>query len=650
MIRKINRFWKIGLAVVVLLMVLFFLFRNTVLGYAIRKVTEKLYNRNGIVLKINGADFNGFTTVGLYGISVVPPKGDTLLTADTITIRPSVWTLFAGTLRLKEVHGSGIHLTLEAGRKVNNIRFPRPEHKKDTTAILNRNFAGLLSSMLDRSFNFAPQRSALSNIQFTYRNDTLERDFHVDYFHADEGSLEGEGIDQVRQQKWKCTGNFSQTSHHFDVYFYPVESTHSQVPLLQELTGMMLEFDSLHLVLDGYRYHSSELKANGLLSVEGLSVYHKKVSEDTVRVPSASISYSFTAGSDYLMLDSTSAASLGQIQFNPYLRLQAGAKGKQFAFNINSDGTSGTSFFKSLPEGMFDEVRGIEADGKLAFRLRFAIDTSKPDSLQFDCSMKRDHFRLKKIPPGSLLKMNSEFIQPVYEYDRYVRSFAVGLSNPDYTPLTDISPYFQHSVLTSEDGNFYYHNGFNEDAFRKSIATNFKAGKFLRGGSTISMQLIKNVFLNRKKNIGRKAEEALIVWLIESNRLTSKERMFEVYMNIIELGPNVYGIGEASRFYFNKRPIQLNLEESIFLASLLPHPKWFRYSFDQSGQLKPYLADYYRVMSNFMLRKNLITQEEHDKLLPQVTITGPAKESIIITTDTIQAPPQEELEIENQIN
>ena len=121
-------------------------------------------------------------------------------------------------------------------------------------------------------------------------------------------------------------------------------------------------------------------------------------------------------------------------------------------------------------------------------------------------------------------------------------------------------------------------------------------------------------------------------------------------MNIIELGPNVYGIGEASRFYFNKRPIQLNLEESIFLASLLPHPKWFRYSFDQSGQLKPYLADYYRVMSNFMLRKNLITQEEHDKLLPQVTITGPAKESIIITTDTIQAPPQEELEIDNQIN
>ena len=163
-------------------------------------------------------------------------------------------------------------------------------------------------------------------------------------------------------------------------------------------------------------------------------------------------------------------------------------------------------------------------------------------------------------------------------------------------------------------------------------------------------QFWSNVFLNRKKNIGRKAEEALIVWLIESNRLTSKERMFEVYMNIIELGPNVYGIGEASRFYFNKRPIQLNLEESIFLASLLPHPKWFRYSFDQSGQLKPYLADYYRVMSNFMLRKNLITQEEHDKLLPQVTITGPAKESIIITTDTIQAPPQEELEIDNQIN
>ena len=80
------------------------------------------------------------------------------------------------------------------------------------------------------------------------------------------------------------------------------------------------------------------------------------------------------------------------------------------------------------------------------------------------------------------------------------------------------------------------------------------------------MQLVKNVFLSRKKTIARKAEEALIVWLIENNNLTSKERMFEVYLNIIELGPGIYGVGEASRFYFNKKPAELTLSESIFGA------------------------------------------------------------------------------------
>src|ERR1041384_6240758 len=88
-----------------------------------------------------------------------------------------------------------------------------------------------------------------------------------------------------------------------------------------------------------------------------------------------------------------------------------------------------------------------------------------------------------------------------------------------------ISPYLRNAILTSEDGSFFFHNGFNEDAFRKSIAANYKAGKFVRGGSTITMQLVKNVFLTRHKTVARKVEEAFLVWLIENNNLCTKERM-----------------------------------------------------------------------------------------------------------------------------
>ena len=283
---------------------------------------------------------------------------------------------------------------------------------------------------------------------------------------------------------------------------------------------------------------------------------------------------------------------------------------------------------------MFDEVRSITADGKLQFGLNFAINTSQPDSLIFESSLSKEGFHIRKFGSSELMKMAGPFTQSVYEKDRFIRSFIVGNENPYYTGIDSISPSFISAVLTSEDGNFYYHNGFNEDAFRKSIITNFKVGKFVRGGSTISMQLVKNVFLNRKKTIARKAEEALLVWLIECNRLYSKHRMLEVYMNIIELGPGVYGIGEASQFYFKKHSNDLNLAESIFLASLLPHPKWFKYSFDTLGNLKPYLADYYRVVSDFMLKKNLINQAEHDDLKPYVVLAGPARE-MVVPTDSI---------------
>jgi len=102
----------------------------------------------------------------------------------------------------------------------------------------------------------------------------------------------------------------------------------------------------------------------------------------------------------------------------------------------------------------------------------------------------------------------------------------------------------------------------------------------VRGASTISMQLVKNLFLERQKTIARKLEEMIITWLIEENRLVSKERMFEIYLNIIEWGPQVYGAQEEARFYFDKDVADLTLAEAIFMAGIIPQPKRFMVSFD----------------------------------------------------------------------
>jgi len=179
--------------------------------------------------------------------------------------------------------------------------------------------------------------------------------------------------------------------------------------------------------------------------------------------------------------------------------------------------------------------------------------------------------------------------------------------------------------LTSEDGDFFYHKGFNEKAFRESISKNWREKRFARGGSTISMQLVKNVFLSRKKTIARKVEEMLIVWMIENLHLTTKERMFEVYLNIIEWGPDIYGVKEAARFYFNKLPSQLTLKESIYLVSIIPRPKGFKYAFDSAGHLRNHYAGYYRLLTSIMLRRNQITPSDTLNLRPDLELVGAAK-------------------------
>ncbi|RYF67367.1 MAG: hypothetical protein EOO39_21400, partial [Cytophagaceae bacterium] len=215
-------------------------------------------------------------------------------------------------------------------------------------------------------------------------------------------------------------------------------------------------------------------------------------------------------------------------------------------------------------------------------------------------------FSITQMGRTDFRRINQPFIYTPYEKDKPVRDISVGTGNPDFTPLDYIAPDLKNAVLTSEDYNFFTHKGFNEKAFRVSIATNYKAGSFKRGASTLSMQLVKNVFLNRNKTLSRKVEEILIVWLMENERLVSKERMFEVYLNIIEWGKNIYGIGEAAQYYFDKTPAELNLGESIFLAFVIPSPKKALNHFQPDGSLQVRnVRGYFKIIGRIMAKRGL---------------------------------------------
>ena len=144
-----------------------------------------------------------------------------------------------------------------------------------------------------------------------------------------------------------------------------------------------------------------------------------------------------------------------------------------------------------------------------------------------------------------------------------------------WVPLEEISPNLQKAVIASEDGNFLKHYGFDFKAMQKAFKNNSR-GKRLKGGSTISQQTAKNVFLWQGRSYIRKGLEAYFTVLIEL--IWGKERIMEVYLNSIEMGNGVYGAQEAARHWYRKSAIDLTKNEAAGIAAILPNPRKYKAS------------------------------------------------------------------------
>ncbi|BAU22883.1 peptidoglycan transglycosylase [Caldimicrobium thiodismutans] len=171
-----------------------------------------------------------------------------------------------------------------------------------------------------------------------------------------------------------------------------------------------------------------------------------------------------------------------------------------------------------------------------------------------------------------------------------------------WVPLKKISPYLIKAVLIAEDDKFYRHAGFDLDALEKALEKNLQAGKIKYGGSTISQQTAKNLFLSPSKNPIRKIQEAILTFRLE--RTLSKKRILEIYLNIAEWGQGIFGIEEASKFYYRKSASGLTPWESARLASVLPNPL----KYNPLGN-SPYVEKRSRLIYYIMKKRGIIKEE-----------------------------------------
>ena len=151
--------------------------------------------------------------------------------------------------------------------------------------------------------------------------------------------------------------------------------------------------------------------------------------------------------------------------------------------------------------------------------------------------------------------------------------------NPDaelrhkWVPYGRISPHLKRAIVAAEDSKFLNHEGFDIEGIQNAVEKNIKKGKLVAGGSTISQQLAKNLFLSGNRSFVRKGQEAIITLMIEST--WSKRRILEVYLNVIEWGNGIYGAEAAARRYYKTPAARLNARQAAQMAAMVPNPRWF---------------------------------------------------------------------------
>jgi penicillin-binding protein 1A len=288
--------------------------------------------------------------------------------------------------------------------------------------------------------------------------------------------------------------------------------------------------------------------------------------------------------------------------------------------------------FESIPKAMVSRLEGMRFAGSFAAKGHAKFDTAdlaRDYDVDWDGTMS---CRVLDVPSAlHVSRFRGPFDKLIYTSDKREKTAKFGPETPGWVPLSAISRYMVGAVLTTEDGRFFRHAGFDQEAIVNSIKENLVNKRFVRGASTISMQLTKNLYLPRTKTIARKLQETILTMYLEQE--LTKDEMMELYLNVIEYAPDVYGIGPAAGHYFNTHAGRLSLGQSLYLASILSNP--LKSYFGAGGAVIPSRMSYIHTLMKIVNKIGRISDEELDAGL---------RETVVFGSSPIMAPPEDPYE------
>ena len=267
---------------------------------------------------------------------------------------------------------------------------------------------------------------------------------------------------------------------------------------------------------------------------------------------------------------------------------------------------------RSIPSVMVPRLKSLVLTGKMSGHLNVSVDLLDPDTYKQDLDVNMQKCRPVQFGEADVGRLKGRFVhQPVVKGEPL--GVTVGPGTWHYRPLERIPRHIRMGALWTEDHSFFKHQGFRPGLIARAVRMNIKGGRYVYGGSTITQQLVKNLFLSREKTLTRKLEEAIVVWLVE--RTLSKNRILELYLNCIEYGPKIWGIENAAQAYFGKHVEELDALEGAFLMGLKPYP-WSGWKQYQRGYVKPWWHKRLGKILRGMAKRGWISEEELEASRP----------------------------------
>lgn len=586
--------------------------RTRLLDKVMTKVEHTLQERYQVDFKVREYSFTGLATVTFQDIVMLPQQRDTLAKIEDLSVSVRLFPLLFSDIKIANLTLKNSDVRLVKRDSISNYDFlfkRRTRTAPQAIENIENNYASLIDGVIKQVFFKIPRDMELKNFQLSYREDSVYQRIRLPEAVVNGGDFETSLFLNDHDAQWNLKGRVHPERQQLKVEVSS-EEDNVTLPFLQQKFGLGVSFDKVMFDLgEVNRIAPDSLVLAGKWSFENLRVKHQRLSEDEVILPEAHGEGQINIGKTAMEVDPKSKIRVKEFELQPYVQFTPKPE-KVVSLSIHTGKFDAQKLFDAIPQGLFETVEGIQVDGQIAYDLDFSVNVDQPDSLVFNSRIDDQELKIVKWGKVDVSELNQAFTYNAYEDTVLMREIVVGPQNSKFTPLNEIASILKKTVLNTEDPYFYQHKGFEEEAFKLSIATNIKERAFKRGASTISMQLVKNVFLNRNKTMMRKFEEILLVWLMEVSGQVSKDRMFEVYLNVIEWGKNVYGIQEASSYYFGKTPSQLNIGESLYLSSIIPRPKTSLSSFDYTGHLKPWVQRHFNTYGYIMSKLGQLEDEQ----------------------------------------